>query len=372
MKAFVWVSRIFVGVLFIISGLIKANDPVGFSYKLKEYFEVFGTEFMVPMSLSLAIFICIFEVVCGIATIFGSRMKFFSWMLLLMIVFFTFLTFYSAYFNKVTDCGCFGDAVKLTPWQSFTKDIILLIFITPIFLYRKKILPIFKVTKDNLILTVGTIATTVFTLYCLWHLPVLDFRPYKVGTNLLKAMEIPEGAKPDVYKTTLVYQKDGVKKEFTTETYPWQDSTWVWVETKNVLVEKGYQPAIHDFSLTSPDGVDQTQALLGSTKELFLLVEYNVNKADLDVQPDINKLAASLQKDSIKFIALTASLSTDIEKFRHANQTAYDFYTTDEKALQTMIRSNPGLVYIKNGVVVDMWHANDLPTYEKLKEKYLK
>ncbi|MEI6523595.1 MAG: DoxX family protein, partial [Bacteroidota bacterium] len=157
MKYIVAICRILVGVLFIISGLIKANDPIGFSYKLQEYFEVFGMEFFVPFALTLSVLITVFEIVCGVATLIGSRMKLFSWLLLLMIIFFTFLTFYSAYFNKVTDCGCFGDALHLTPWQSFTKDIVLLVWILPIFLWRNKIQPLFSSKLDNGLIIASTI-----------------------------------------------------------------------------------------------------------------------------------------------------------------------------------------------------------------------
>ena len=164
MKYIVTICRILVGVLFIISGLIKANDPIGFSYKLQEYFEVFGMEFFVPFALTLSVLITVFEIVCGIATLIGSTMKLFSWLLLLMIIFFTFLTFYSAYFNKVTDCGCFGDALHLTPWQSFTKDIVLLVWILPIFLWRNKIQPLFSSKLDNGLIIASTIISFWFNI----------------------------------------------------------------------------------------------------------------------------------------------------------------------------------------------------------------
>ncbi|GIV43568.1 MAG: hypothetical protein KatS3mg035_0691 [Bacteroidia bacterium] len=246
MKVIVTISRILVGLLFIVSGLIKANDPIGFSYKLDEYWQVFGMEWMSPMSLAISVFICVAEVVLGVAVLFGAQMVLVSWSLLLMIIFFTFLTFYSAYFNKVTDCGCFGDAVKLTPWESFTKDVVLLVFILIIFFYRNKVKSVFKSkVGDWALILIATIATGYFSLHCINHLPVKDFRPYAIGKNIKEQMTLPEGAKKDIYEITLVYKNTvtGEVKEFSQTDYPWQDSTWMWQETKNILVQKGRSSA---------------------------------------------------------------------------------------------------------------------------------
>ena len=177
MKFVVNISRLLVGVLFIISGFIKANDPLGFSYKLEEYFTVFGWDFFKPFALFLSVAITVFEIICGVAVLLGSRMKLFAWLLMLMIVFFTFLTFYSAYFNKVTDCGCFGDALHLTPWQSFTKDVILFIFILPIFINRKEIKPLLSAKADNISIGLSTAISLWFNINCMQHLPMIDFRP---------------------------------------------------------------------------------------------------------------------------------------------------------------------------------------------------
>lgn len=384
MKLITSICRILVGVLFIISGLIKANDPLGFGYKLQEYFEVFGMEFLKPMALGLAIFICAFEVLCGVATLTGSKMKPVAWALLLMIVFFTFLTFYSAYFNKVTDCGCFGDALKnligrsLTPWESFTKDIVLFILIVPIFIKRKEINSMFSDRVDTQIVIGSLFLVTFFSLYCYWHLPVMDFRPYAVGKSIPEQMKIPEGAQADVYESVLVYKnkKTGEQKEFTTAeytkaTYLWEDTlTWAWVATNNKLVKEGYHPAINDFSITTADGEDLTQKIISNPKYNFLLISYNINEANKNVQPKINEFVARCAQDSIAFIGLAGSSPKEVDNFRHDVNALYDYYTTDQTVLKTMIRSNPGLMLMKNGVVIAIWHYNDFPTYDEVVTKY--
>jgi uncharacterized membrane protein YphA (DoxX/SURF4 family) len=370
MKYIVAICRILVGVLFIISGLIKANDPIGFSYKLQEYFEVFGMEFFVPFALTLSVLITVFEIVCGVATLIGSRMKLFSWLLLLMIIFFTFLTFYSAYFNKVTDCGCFGDALHLTPWQSFTKDIVLLVWILPIFLWRNKIQPLFSSKLDNGLIIASTIISIWFNINCIMHLPAIDFRPYKVGTDIAKAMEIPEGAQLDVTETVLYYQKDGVTKEFTTKNYPWQDTLWKWVKTENKVIVEGYKPPIHDFTINTPEGENITDSILRTPGFTFMLVAYDIKKTDVDVLKEVNNFQAECEKNKIPFFGISGSIGKDIEDFRHQNQCMYPFYSCDGTALKTIIRSNPGLVLLEKGVVKGMWHHNDFPDFKDLNKTY--
>src|SRR4030095_15312126 len=244
MKTLSWISRMLVGALFIVSGLIKANDAVGFSFKLEEYFTVFGTPWMSNYALILAAYVCILEIILGVAVIFGTRMVTVSWLLLLMIVFFTFLTFYSAYFNKVTDCGCFGDAIKLTPWESFSKDIILLVMIV-VLPFTKRDIP----GKSNQKL--AGIVTGVFTvlalgvgIYANLHEPFIDFRAYKTGNDLPALMKPSE---PLRYK--YIMEKNGERKEF--ETYP-TDTTWVYKEMVPLNPEAG--PKITDFSVWNDEG----------------------------------------------------------------------------------------------------------------------
>lgn len=370
MKSITLVCRILVGVLFIVSGFIKANDPLGFSYKLDEYFLEFNTPAFSAASLYIAIIICAIEIALGLATLLGVKMRFVAWSLLLLILFFSFLTFYSAYFDVVKDCGCFGDALHLKPWQSFTKDIILLVLILPLFINRREIKPFLTEKTATGIAWFGLVCSTCFSLYCYWHLPVIDFRPFAIGKNIPEGMLIPEGAAVDEYKTTLLYEKDGEVKEFTMENLP--DSTWKWKDTKNVLIKEGFKPAIHDFSLKNADDEDQTMEILKNPEYNFMLISYDLSKANKSVQPIINDFAAACWNDKVPFIGVTATSIEETDKFRHDVQAAYDFYICDATVLKTMIRSNPGLILLKKGTVIDMWHYNDFPLYQEVREKYLK
>lgn len=370
MRVLVNISRYLVGIFFILSGLIKANDPLGFSYKLDEYFQVFHTPWMSAISLGLAIFICVLEIILGVALILGFKSNMTAWLLLLLIVFFTWLTGYSAVTGKVTDCGCFGDALHLTPYTSFYKDLVLLVFILIIFFNRHKIHPLFSNRGVNTLMVLSTILFTGFSLFCYFHLPVVDFRPFAKGKNILKGMEVPEGAPRDEFKTVLTYEKGGVVKEFTPENYPWQDSTWVWKDTKSVLVKAGYHAPIHDFVLRDAEGNDHTQEVLNYPGYTFLLVSYDVTKANKGVMLKINDFAQQCEKANIRFLGLSGSTIQATDLFRHDVNAMFDFYFCDAIPLKTMIRSNPGLMLIKNATVIDMWHYNDLPGFNKVNEKY--
>jgi uncharacterized membrane protein YphA (DoxX/SURF4 family) len=378
MRILTTICRILVGTLFIISGLIKANDPLGFAYKLEEYFQVFGMEWLKGAALFLAIFICVFEVVCGIVTLTGTRMKLFAWLLLLMIVFFTFLTFYSAYYNKVTDCGCFGDALKgifgrsLTPWESFTKDIILFILIIPIFISRNRIHSLFAPTGDIVTIALSAILCTWFSVNCYRHLPWVDFRPYAKGKSIPEGMVLPPNARRDSVQMIFIYNKDGKQVELSEKDVMKIDSTYEFVDRKDKIIRQGDKAPIHDFSITNPDGVDITQQVLTNPEYNFLVVCYDINKTDKSVQADLNEFVAGCRADSLDVYGLSASTPEDVDKFRHEVQAMYDFCSADETTLKTMIRSNPGLILLKSGVVIDMWHGNDIPKYEKFREKYLK
>ena len=376
MKYLVIFSRIIVGLLFIISGLIKANDPLGFSYKLEEYFSVFGMDWANPLALPKAIFLCVLEVVLGIAVLFGTKIRQVSWALLLLIIFFTFLTFYSAYFNKVTDCGCFGDALKgtlgksLTPWESFSKDIVLLFFILIIFIRRNHIYSNFEKPKTGwIILGIATVLTISFTLNCLWHLPYKDFRPYAVGKNIPEQMKLPEGAKPTIYENMLTYKnsKTGEVKEFNQKNYPWQDSTWVWVKTENKLVQQGDESKIHDLKITDANGNDFTQDFLNDPDYIFVLISYNIKKTNIDAHFKFASFANECFANGVSLIGLSASNYNEVEDLRHQVQEMFDYYTVDETTLKTIIRSNPGLILLKKGVVVGQWHYNDFPEFEEMK-----
>lgn len=358
MKILITFSRIIVGTLFIFSGLIKLNDPVGFSFKLKDYFapEVLNLEFLVPYALLIAIVLVIFEVLLGIMLLIGYLKKFTLWSLLLMILFFTFLTFYSAYFNKVTDCGCFGDAIKLTPWQSFIKDIILLFFILILFFGRKHLQPLFTKTARRFIILIAFIGCLGITYFVLQHLPIIDFRPYKIGANIEEGMEIPDGAPKPVFDYHWKFNINGEEKTITTQgDYPNVDGEFIKVETTEV--QKGYEPPIHDFTMER-DGEDFTAELLNEEK-LIAIVAYSLGNTEMEGFAPIKKLTDEALKKGYKVIGLSASSQADTEKLKANHDLNFDFYFCDETTLKTIIRSNPGIMELQRGTMIQKLHWND-------------
>jgi uncharacterized membrane protein YphA (DoxX/SURF4 family) len=353
-------SRLFVGVLFIISGLIKLNDPVGFSYKLAEYFSepVFNMPFLVPFSLSLALFLVIVEVLLGIMLLIGYRPKFTIWSLLLMIVFFTFLTFYSAYYDVVKDCGCFGDALHLTPWESFTKDIVLLFFILILFANKKLVKPLFKKSIQNTIAFLGLLSCIFLAYWVLNHLPIIDFRPYKVGTNIQKGMEIPEGAPKSVVEMIFIYKVNGVDKEFTENELINIPEGAVFVDRKDKVITEGYVPPIHDFTMMKDDS-DYKEELLQEPK-LLMVVTYDLVMAKEEGMLKMQKLNQKAKVKGYKVIGMTNSSTEEIVKAQKKYRLDFDFYTCDAIALKTIERANPSIVILEKGTVKQKVHYNDI------------
>ncbi len=360
-------SRYFVGILFIISGLIKLNDPIGFSIKLEEYFVIFGMEWLSHYALSLSVIICAVEVVLGIALLLGIMQKQLSWVLLLMIIFFTWLTGYSAVTNKVTDCGCFGDAIKLTPWQSFSKDVVLMFFIAIIFINRKKIESSLSITKQMIYVIAAYVITIALGIYSVMYLPTVDFLPYKVGNNIPELMKIPDGAPRDSFETKMIYAKDGKEQAFTLKDYPWQDSTWKWVRTDNILIKEGYHPKIKDLRISDADGNDYSEDIINHPDYVLWIVSYDLEKANKGSYEKINALANELSKNlKIRTIGLTSSNDLVTEAFRHEMNLAFPFYYCDATTLKTMVRANPGILLVHQGVVEGKWSFRGLPSYENL------
>ena len=345
-------ARYAVGALFIFSGIIKVNDPIGTQIKLTEYFEVFASdiapffEWFVPGALFLSVFLSVLEVVLGIALILGYRMKITSWTLLAIIVFFTFLTFYSAYFNKVTDCGCFGDAIKLTPWQSFYKDIVLLIFITIIFWQKEKYQPWFGARFREVKIIGVTVFMTGFAIYAIRHLPFIDFRAYKVGNHLPSLMQNSE---PLRYK--YIMKKDGKEYEF--ETYP-TDPEYEYIDAK--LINPEAAAKITDLNVWEGDN-DYTEELLKGTK--LILIVHQVEKVSTKKIDRLRNL--TYHNDGYETWILTSSGYETFETFRHKYQLAAPYFFADATVLKTMVRSNPGVVLLKDGTVIEKWHYNDTP-----------
>ena len=362
MKAIVSVARVLVGVLFIFSGFIKLNDPVGFSYKLQEYFSepVLDIPFLIPFALIIAIMLVIFELVLGIMLLIGYAPKFTSWSLLLMIIFFTFLTFYSAYFNKVTDCGCFGDAIPLTPWESFYKDVILLVLILIIFFNRKYITPVFAPKSHRWIIFASFIACFAFCYHVLMHLPVFDFRPYKVGNNIPEKMKIPEEDQPEV-TYTWKFNVNGEEKTIeNTGAYPQVDGEFIGVETsqegENII------PPIHDFVIEGEEG-DITEEILSADK-VFLIVAYNLRSTEREGYKAVKSLSEEALQKGYRVIGLTASGDKLQNPLKRKYDLNFDFYQTDETTLKTIVRSNPGFLTLEEGTITQKKHWFDASDIE--------
>ncbi|MBI1770224.1 MAG: DoxX family protein [Bacteroidetes bacterium] len=353
-------SRFFVGALFIFSGLIKLNDPVGTQIKMEEYFEVFADDFgsvfnhFIPWSLEIGMVMIILELALGVAILVFWRMKWTGWTLLLLMVFFTFLTFYSAYFNKVTDCGCFGDAIKLTPWQSFTKDVMLMVFVLHLFWYKHRYVPALR-TREGDALIIGVAALSLFLgVYAIRHLPFIDFRAYRVGNNIPQQMQPLE--QPII---EYVFEKNG--KEIKSQKYLIEDG-YKYISSR-VINEDKIKPKITDYSITSPEGEDKTAYSFEGDK--LMIVIYNADKASAKNIATVRELTQKLE-GKVECMILTGSTNETIEKFRHENQLAVPYYFVDATVLKTIIRSNPGIALWKNGTVLGNWHYNDTPSADEV------
>ena len=360
MKIIVNISRIFVGVLFIISGFIKLNDPLGFSYKLQEYFsqDVLNLPFLEPYALMISVLVVVFEVVLGVFLLIGYKPKFTVWSLLGMIVFFTFLTFYSAYFDKVKDCGCFGDALKLTPWESFTKDVVLLFFILILFFGMKHIKPLFGKLPTTILALLSFIISLWFGYHVLMHLPAIDFRAYKIGANIQEGMSVPENAVKPVVEYYWKFNVNGEEQVITTNgSYPDVKGDFVSVDTK--VIDEGYQPPIVDFSIENAEGEDLTEHFLNE-QNLIIIVSYSLEKIEREGALKLKALQDRAIKNGFKIIGLTASGEDTKQRINKTYKLDFEWYLCDEKALKTVVRSNPGILELDKGTVKQKVHWNDI------------
>ncbi|CAM3938277.1 BT_3928 family protein [Flavobacterium antarcticum] len=357
-------SRIFVGILFIISGLIKLNDPIGFAFKLEEYFSdpVLNLPFLEPLALAIAVFMVILEVVLGVMLLVGFKRKLTIWSLLLMIIFFTFLTFYSAYFNKVTDCGCFGDALKLTPWESFTKDVVLLFFILILFFNQKFIHPLFKGKINATIVIAALVLCSFMGYWVLNHLPLKDFRAYKVGTNIEEDMSFPADAEPAVIEMVFIYNVNGVNKEFSANDLTALPEGATFVDRKDNIISAGYLPPIHDFTMEKDD-VDHTAEFLAEPK-LMLFITYDLELANDAGLKHLEALKQKAVQKGYKVIGMTASNQDVIAKVMAKYNFTFDYYFADAITLKTIERANPSIVILEKGVVKQKVHYNDIDQLE--------
>lgn len=350
-------SRFLVGGLFIFSGLIKLNDPIGTEIKLEEYFEVFTQDFgsffhyFIPWSLEIGMVMIVLEIVLGVAILLFYNMRKTTWILMSLMIFFTFLTFYSAYFNKVTDCGCFGDAIKLTPWESFWKDAILMVFVSHLFWYRKSYQAVLRTMEGHSIVILTVVISFFLGIYAIRHLPFIDFRAYRIGNNIPLQMQPPE--QPVI---EYVFTKDG--GEVNSLKFLPAEEGYVY-KSSRILNEEKIKPNITDYSVSSPEGEDVTQATFKGAKLLIVIVD--VRKASTENIAAIRLITRDLD-GKVECLILTSSAYEQMEAFRHEHQLAVPFAYSDATVLKTIIRSNPGIALWKDGTVLGNWHHNDTPS----------
>lgn len=348
--------------VFIFSGFVKAVDPWGTCYKIQDYLIAFGMAGACPTWLVFMASVCLacVEFCLGAYLFFGIRRRITPRLVLLIMSFMTPLTLWLAITNPITDCGCFGDAVVMSNWGTFGKNVLLLIAAVSVCKWRKCIFPLVTIRFDWLIALYSWVYIILTVIYCYWNLPLFDFRPYYIGADIRQGMEIPEGKEPPVYETRFILQKDGKEQEFTVDQYP--DSTWTFVDSYPVLVKEGYEPPIHDFFITRQnDGEDITDQVLDDEGYTFLLVAHQLNEADDSNIDLINELYEYTWEHGYRFYCLTSSSDEDIERWQERTGAEYPFATMDDITLKTMIRSNPGLMLLKQGKVVNKWSANNLP-----------
>jgi hypothetical protein len=360
MKILKIVSRIIVGLLFIFSGTVKGIDPLGSAYKFHDYFQAFNIGFLNSLSLFLSILLCSAEFITGVSVLTGLRQKWGIIGALILMGIFTPLTFILALTNPVSDCGCFGDAIHLTNWETFGKNIILLALVLVLFLGRKQIKSVFSALNEWVIISTVAFLFILFTIANLRYLPAVDFLPYKTGVRIADKMIIPDGVPADKYQTTFIYEKAGVRKEFSISNYPANDSSWKFVEQKSVLLKKGYTPPIHDFSIITLNGDDITSKILTNSGYSLLMITKKLAEAGRSKLADGFELGNYCSSKGIDFYILTSSGTEEVRSYNNAP----GFCSVDETTLKTMVRSNPGYILIKNGIIEGKWSWANLPSKE--------
>ena len=367
LKMIVNLCRIIVAVTFIFSGFVKAIDPIGTQYKLQDYLGAIGMAGILPnwTLLAVAVFLAAIEFCIGIFLLFAIQRRLISKLTVAFMAFMTMVTMWIVVADPVKDCGCFGDALHLTNTETLIKNIMLLVCSLAI-MYRP--LAMFRfVSKSNQ--WIVTNYTIVFILVSsglsLYYLPIFDFRPYHIGVNIPRGMEIPKGAKLPQFKTTFIMEKNGQRKEFALDNYP--DASWKFIDSKTVQTSEGYIPPIHDFSITdNKTGLDLTNSVLSHKGYTFLLIAPHLETADDSNFGDIDRLYEYAQSYDIPFYCLTASTTKAIKRWIDLTGAEYSFCITDEAVLKTIIRSNPGLLLLKDGTIINKWSHNNLPNEAKL------
>ena len=366
------ISRTLLGLVFVFSGVVKAIDPLGTVYKIEDYLKAFGGFFteLLPLAEVAAWGLIILELLLGVCMFLNIRTQWTSWLALLFYLVMTPLTLYIALTNPVSDCGCFGDAVVLTNWQTFWKNVVLILLAILLVALRKHTRQLWSNWMELVLVVLTIVVAVAFMTWTKLHLPIKDFRPYKIGNHLPTLMEYPEDAEPDQYDISFVYAKDGVEQTFTLENYPKGDSTWTFVRQESRLIKKGYEPPIHDLEILNADYEDLTWDILESEAPVTLVVMYDLAKADKSQIAKVEALASNLSPfasspDSLiasspNFYILTGSGTNDIINFCLEYPALSDYICTcDPVTLKTIVRANPGVIVLQNGIVIDKYNLRN-------------
>jgi uncharacterized membrane protein YphA (DoxX/SURF4 family) len=371
------IIRIVVGILFIFSGIVKANDPLGLSYKMKEFFEIWNGslehgsfflrdilinlfQFLHDHSLSLSVFMIAFEILAGVALLLGWRMNVFSWLLLLLIIFFTFLTGYAFYSGKFTNCGCFGDCLPITPQTSFLKDIALTMLIIILFINRKKVHPYFSNNLNFGIMAMATVSSFLLQWYVLNYLPLADCLPFKKGNNILEKMKSPPGSVPDSFAIRFVYEKAGKEYEFSPAELPPDLNTYTFKNRIDKLVRKGNaEPPIKGFSLKTQSGNDTTDIILSEPYCLILFCE-NFSTPVSNWQNNFEKIQKQADQKNIPVYIVTAAVNEAMIALRNTSFANVPVFECDFTAIRTAARTNPCLYLLKQGTVINKWSYKEM------------
>ncbi|MDR1200041.1 MAG: DoxX family protein [Tannerellaceae bacterium] len=367
-KVIAEICRLLIGSVFVFSGFVKAIDPVGFAIKIGDYLVDFGLQNFKPLALLVSINLSAVEFTLGVCMLLGVYRRYTSILTLLFMLVMTPLTLYLALFNPVSDCGCFGDAIILSNWETFSKNVVLLSAVIFVLIHHQKLFQCFTFRVYWFIVLFVYVYCVGFSYWNYNHLPLLDFRPYKIGANIPEQMAIPDDAPQDVYESIFIYEKDGVKKEFTLDNYPANDSTWTFVDTRTELVSEGVKPAIETFNVYDKDYNDVSDILLYSEEPIFLLIAHKLEEASDERIDAINNLYDYALERGISFYCITGSAQKYIQAWIDITGAEYPFLFADDVLLKTIIRSNPGLVLINNGTILEKRHYKDIPEEEYMAE----
>jgi hypothetical protein len=366
MKIFRTICRILVGMVFVFSGFVKGVDPLGTVFRMQDYFNAFGISWANQFALPLTIFLITLEFTLGFSLFFNLWVRKLSFILLPLMIYFTILTFFDAVFNIVPDCGCFGDAIKITNFQTFLKNIVLMVLVVVIFLQRKNFKSVLPQTGQVSILLIVIAAFGYMTVYAYHHLPIIDFMPWKVGSqvNKVKTADVK-------FYVTYKNKRTGEEKEFLTPNYPWNDSVWMsqWV-FKSQRADDPNKGQTTMLRIEDEKGNDVTQLIVDNPDLQFLLVAYDLSAANVQAFHRILPFYKQAVSSGYSFICITNTNPSELKKFRINNGTAFDYYLADDVVLKMLIRANPGLVLMKGGKVLAKWHYNDFPSFGDVIKKF--